>query len=380
MKNIIIAVLSLLYATNLSAQKQKNEPTLKGTLSRPTKASKVYLLYQYEGKKVIDSATINALTFKFRIDEIATTLATLVLDHDGKGFKSLLKQPVNEVDALKFYLYPAGIELKLTDSISTAVFINSGVNQDYTQLKTLLNINAEHKLYALSARMQKTRSPEDEKIYATYYDSLKASRSPILKKYVMGHPKSYMALVALEEYAGPFPDIREIRTMFNAIDPGIRNSMEGQKFKMLLDSKVVIGKLAPDFTQNNTIGKPVSLSSFRGKFVLVDFWASWCAPCRQENPRLVKVYNELKGKNFTILGISADGEDTKAAWIKAIKDDGLAWTQLSDLKHWSNSAVVLYGIRGIPQNVLIDPEGVVLAKNIEPEEIGGLIKRAKEKK
>lgn len=247
MKNIIIAVLCLLSAIRSLAQNHKNVRILEGTLSRPINASKAYLFYQYDGKKIIDSAIINALKFKFKIEKIRTTFATLILDHDGKGFKYLLKKPVDEVDALKFYLYRKNMELKLTDSVSTAVFINSNVNQDYATLKALLDVKAEHKLYALSARMQKTRSTNDEKAYVTYYDSLKAIRRRVYKKFVTEHAKSYIALIALEEYAGPFPDIKEIRPMFNAIDPGIRNNLEGQKLKMLLNSKVVVGKPAPGF-------------------------------------------------------------------------------------------------------------------------------------
>jgi peroxiredoxin len=120
--------------------------------------------------------------------------------------------------------------------------------------------------------------------------------------------------------------------------------------------------MAPDFTMNDTTGNPVSLSSFRGKYVLVDFWASWCGPCRAENPNVVKAYNEYKGKNFTILGVSLD--KTKDAWEKAIKDDHLAWNQVSDLQYWDNAAAKLYGVQAIPANFLIGPDGKIVAKNL----------------
>ena len=120
--------------------------------------------------------------------------------------------------------------------------------------------------------------------------------------------------------------------------------------------------VAPDFTMPDVNGKPVSLSSFRGKYVLVDFWASWCGPCREENPNVVAAYNKFKGKNFTILGVSLDKE--KAAWLKAIKDDGLTWNHISDLKFWNSIAVPLYNIEGIPYNVLVDPQGKIIAKEL----------------
>ena len=130
---------------------------------------------------------------------------------------------------------------------------------------------------------------------------------------------------------------------------------------------VQIGKVAPEFSLPDTAGVSVSLSDFKGKYVLLDFWASWCPPCRRENPNVVKAFNEYKDKNFTIVGISLDKDKSK--WMKAIADDNLAWTHLSDLKYWDSEIPALYGVRGIPANVLLDPDGVIVAKNITGEDL-----------
>jgi thiol-disulfide isomerase/thioredoxin len=130
-----------------------------------------------------------------------------------------------------------------------------------------------------------------------------------------------------------------------------------------------VGQTAPDINLPDVNGRPVTLSSFRGKYVLVDFWASWCKPCRFENPHVVAAYNKFKGKNFTILGVSLDKPGEREQWMKAIKDDNLTWTQVSDLQFWNSPVVPLYRIDGIPFNVLVDPQGKVIAQGLRGEQL-----------
>jgi peroxiredoxin len=170
----------------------------------------------------------------------------------------------------------------------------------------------------------------------------------------------YFSLVYLPE-AGK-EDL--LKSVYDTLTPAVKKSYFGTKLEELISSmsKTSIGVMAPDFTQNDPAGQPVSLSSLRGQYVLVDFWASWCAPCRQENPNVVNAYNAYKDKGFTIIGVSLDQD--KAAWEKAILDDKLTWTHVSDLKYFENAVAKTYGIRSIPASFLLDKEGRIIAKDL----------------
>jgi peroxiredoxin len=144
----------------------------------------------------------------------------------------------------------------------------------------------------------------------------------------------------------------------------LRLSYDGQSLYKLLnaDKITAMGAPAPNFTQNDVNGKAVSLSDYKGKYVLVEFWASWCSPCRAESPNLLKQYAAFKDKGFEILGVSVDSD--KAKWLDAIKKDGLTWPQISDLKGWDNEARKVYGISGVPANFLVNPEGKIIGSHL----------------
>jgi len=159
----------------------------------------------------------------------------------------------------------------------------------------------------------------------------------------------------------------ELSSMYNYLkgDAAASNHAKDLKIKIETNAKTSVGQMAMEFTQNDQNDKPISLASLRGKYVLVDFWASWCGPCRQENPNVVKAFNQYKDKGFTILGVSLDQK--KDPWLKAIEKDQLTWTHVSDLKYWQNEVAVMYGINSIPASLLLDPNGKIIGKNLRGE-------------
>lgn len=164
-------------------------------------------------------------------------------------------------------------------------------------------------------------------------------------------------------------ELPELEEVVNKFDPSIDSSQYTISLKKRIDilRSVQIGKTAPDFTMNDSLGNPIQLSSLKGKVLLVDFWASWCKPCRAENPNVVKAYQLYSKKGFDILGCSFDLSREK--WLKAIKDDKLTWHHVSDLQGWDNAAGKLYGINSIPANVLLDKDQKIIARNLRGEEL-----------
>jgi thiol-disulfide isomerase/thioredoxin len=367
MKRILIFV-ALLFP--LLAFAQIPQPfTINGKIGSSN--AKVYLGYTLGSNKVLDSAIMSNGTFQFKGDLIYPSNAILIIDYKNVGVNKL---DVQKDDDLVFYIEKGVINISSPDSAYKAQITGSPINDLNKQL-IAINNSTTVKMNTLMRDEMKSSDDkptvEKQNALGAKLKAIQTERKDALKKFILANPGSYLSLVTLAQVSGPNPDPNELEPLFNALSADLRDSEIGRVIKQTLETlkATAVGALAPDFEQRDTIGKPVKLSSFRGKYVLLDFWASWCKPCRQENPHLVSVYNKYKNSNFTILGVSLDQPTGRFAWLNAIKYDKLTWTQVSDLKYWSNNVAVLYLIQAIPSNFLIDPAGKIIAKDLTGEDL-----------
>ena len=200
-------------------------------------------------------------------------------------------------------------------------------------------------------------------------DELYEKRTDMIRKYIEERPASVISAHLAYWELVHYVDLPELKAIVNNLNESLNSTFYLQQLNERIKTleRTAVGQPAIDFTMNNPDGEPVSLSSFEGNYLFVDFWASWCLPCRRENPNIVKMYQKYHPKGFNILGVSFDRD--RDAWLKAIKEDSLTWTHVSDLQGWSNAAGRLYDIRSIPSSLLINPEGTIIGKNLKGEEL-----------
>lgn len=364
MKNTFLLLMAMFPAILFG---QENKFKIIGTIGTYNKPAKVYLRYYINKATVIDSVTPKNGVFSFSNTFIGDPLnAVLAFSKKGDGFKY--------DDYKQLFLENGNITVSATDSIAKSVIKGTPTNDDNSRYNEALKVvNDAYNILEAKQKNATTvqkNSTEFEKENNKTEKSIEAQELAINKKFIQENPNSYLSLVVMESVAYS-ADYTDLEQLYNGLSANIKATNAGKKFGERLPKLklVAIGSLAPDFAEADTSGKLVSLSSFKGKYVLVDFWASWCSPCRRENPNVVKVFNRFKKQNFTVLGVSLDRPGNKEKWLKAIHNDGLAWTHVSDLKFWDSKTAALYVVRAIPQNFLIDPNGKIIGKNLRGEDL-----------
>ncbi len=358
----------LLLAITVSGFGQTEKPfTLAGTLKNVPDAKLVFLQYVKNNALVTDSMLVSNGSYSFRGTLAEPTSAALILKYTNSPddkFRSINRKR----DLKQVFLTPAAMQAASVDSFSNLTLKGSKANDEFIKLEGMLKPYND-KEAALAKQYTDFRTAKNEegmKKVDMQIDSVDDQMKDVYKTYVEKSASSPIAAYVAGRYAGYQIDADKAQPLFDKLTPEAKAFPSAIDLAKRIDlaRKTNVGSIAMDFTQMDTLGNPVALSSFHGKVLLVDFWASWCGPCRAENPNVVKAFNKYKDKGFYILSVSLDQPGAKEKWLKAIHDDNLTWAHVSDLKYWNNDVAVQYGIQSIPANLLLDKEGRIIGKNL----------------
>jgi peroxiredoxin len=333
--------------------------TIKGNIEGSDSIT-FFLQKREAGKTIkIDSAVSKNGIFTLKGGKVDyPQLIQLVADNTNKRTSFYIENSQISVTGKLDSLYNATITgSKTQDEYKTFVDLNKPLSAGFQQMYGLYQAASQAEDAAKVSALEKR------------LDSLQKEMTLLQKSFVKNNPSSYVSPSILQSLSYEM-EPEEIESALNAMDTVISNlpQMQSLKERVVVMKSVTVGQKAPDFTLNNVDGNPVALSSKIGaKLLLVDFWAAWCGPCRQENPNVVKVYNEFNKKGFDVFGVSLD--QMKEDWVKAIADDKLTWTHVSDLQYWNSAAAKLYAVNAIPANFLLDEKGTIIGKNLRGEDL-----------
>ena len=224
-------------------------------------------------------------------------------------------------------------------------------------------LNEEYRVAAANSDTEKINELRDR------YEVIREEQIAMIKKFVTDKNESFISPFIIRRYLSYEMEYLALDSLLTTLSPAVHSSKDYQALNDRVETlkNVEVGMPAVDFALNDTTGNPIAISAFKGKILLIDFWASWCAPCRQENPNVVKLYNDFKNKGFEIIGVSFD--DNRSKWVNAIQQDQLTWPHVSDLKGWQSAAGKLYAISSIPATVLLDRDGKIVAKNLRGDDL-----------
>ncbi|RFZ81233.1 AhpC/TSA family protein [Mucilaginibacter terrenus] len=353
-------ILYLIFAFPVIVRAQQTY-RVSGQVDELQDGDKIYFSYHLDGELHKDStvAKNHRFTFFGKINKQA------------KGSLSARENPFSDIDilhnSLTLYVEPGQINVISKDSLKYALITGTTNNNDYTELTAILKPyykelrNVNDSFDKLSPEQQK--NVDNIAQQRKQYYAVLAQMAPLKMAFVARHPNSYISFATLRDMLNQW-DANSIDSAFNTLAPGLKNSSEAKSFALKLASakRSALGTTAPNFLLPDAKGQLTSLQDYRGKYVLIDFWASWCLPCRQENPNVKAAFERFKNKNFTVLSLSIDDSGARKSWLKAISEDGLPWPQLLDATKKVHDS---YGVTYIPANFLIDPNGKIIAKNLK---------------
>lgn len=370
MKNTILKcglVTLALAATITSCSKKAEGYTINGKIDG-LKEGMVYLETFGDSTKVVDSAKVTDGKFTFTGSVAEPMLHNIKLKGAEYGKTFVLENGEISFKALKDSIFKGQISGAKEDSIYQSFYKNEFAKIQKVAFPLYQLSDSLYKVDAADKTIPKGKLSEEHRIFMDKkWENLQAVADKATAGFIKKNKGSIGAVLVLDDRLIKYPNPKLAKKMYETLSPEVKQSFYGKQVKASVDlfEKTAVGAVAPEFSQTDVNGKLVKLSDYKGKYVLVDFWASWCGPCRKENPNVVAAYKAYHDKGFEVLGISLD--DKKEPWLKAIEKDGLTWTHVSDLKGWKNAAAKTYGVTVVPTNYLIGPDGKIVASNLREE-------------